>query len=293
MADFEWFRSFIAIYRQGSVSSAAALRHMTQPALTQHLAALEAEIGEPLFYRTPRKMVPTERGRILYTQIVQAMDRLENINSQFMHSRVSPILRIGGPVEYMHERFIRLMPPAPYTYSMVFGETRGLLQQLKAHEIDVMLATQHIASPGLVYTELTVETFMLVGHKDEPGVEGADLEEIRKVLETKDWIAYHADLPIIRRFWREAFTSRASMQPRYIVPDLRLIKQLVMMGRGISVLPDYLIRQEVAEGLLKELWTPPRYPSNQLWLVYRTSDQEDPAFVDWLNQVTANAGMST
>src|SRR5690606_40980576 len=64
--DFEWYRSFVAIYRAGSVSAAAASRHLTQPALSQHLAALEAEVGEPLFHRRPRKMVPTERGIALY-----------------------------------------------------------------------------------------------------------------------------------------------------------------------------------------------------------------------------------
>ncbi len=51
MSDFEWFRSFVAIYRLGSVSMAAKYRMMTQPALSQHLANLEAEVGEPLFRR--------------------------------------------------------------------------------------------------------------------------------------------------------------------------------------------------------------------------------------------------
>ena len=62
MADFEWYRSFVAIYRMGTVSAAAESRHMTQPALSQHLASLEAQVGEPLFVRQPCKMVPTQRG---------------------------------------------------------------------------------------------------------------------------------------------------------------------------------------------------------------------------------------
>lgn len=55
MVDFEWYRSFVSIYKHGSVSEAARTRMMTQPAMSQHLASLEAEVGEPLFTRAPRK----------------------------------------------------------------------------------------------------------------------------------------------------------------------------------------------------------------------------------------------
>ncbi|MFP3490175.1 LysR family transcriptional regulator, partial [Staphylococcus sp. SIMBA_130] len=59
MIDFEWYRSFISIYKHGSVSAAAKARFLTQPAMSPHLSALEAEVGEPLFTRAPRKMIPT------------------------------------------------------------------------------------------------------------------------------------------------------------------------------------------------------------------------------------------
>lgn len=49
MVDFEWYRSFICIFKHNSVSLAAKARIMTQPALSQHLAFLEAEVGELLF----------------------------------------------------------------------------------------------------------------------------------------------------------------------------------------------------------------------------------------------------
>lgn len=74
MADFEWFRSFVAVYRSGSVSGAAAVRHLSQPAISQHIAALEAEVGAPLFERHPRGMVPTKRGNELYSQVAPAVD---------------------------------------------------------------------------------------------------------------------------------------------------------------------------------------------------------------------------
>ncbi|HEX2619495.1 MAG TPA: LysR family transcriptional regulator, partial [Phototrophicaceae bacterium] len=77
MIDFEWYRSFIAVYQAGTVSAAAEQRQMTQPAISQHLAALEKTLNTSLFQRTPRQMIPTSEGQALYTRIVGAVEQLE------------------------------------------------------------------------------------------------------------------------------------------------------------------------------------------------------------------------
>jgi DNA-binding transcriptional LysR family regulator len=284
MANFEWYRSFVAIYRHGSISAAAMSRFMTQPALSQHLAALEAEIGEPLFRRTPRQMVPTERGRMLYAQIVQAVDRLEKVSGDFSRPSAPPILRIGGPAECIHAYLIARLPENPYTISFTFGETKPLIQALKNNDIDLLIATQHVATSGIIFSRLMTETFKLVGNR--PIDRTDDREAMRARLERMDWIGYASDLPIIRRFWFAAFGERCTLKPKIIVPDLRVIKSLVIAGYGISVLPDYLIAEDLKKGVLHELWQPPQAVQNDLWLAYRSSDGVDStfmAFVDaWL-----------
>ena len=97
MIDFEWYRSFIYIYKYNSVSEAARTRIMTQPAMSQHLASLEAEVGEPLFIRTARKMIPTERGKELYSQIAPLIESLESATLSFKSTSLPTlsILRIG------------------------------------------------------------------------------------------------------------------------------------------------------------------------------------------------------
>jgi DNA-binding transcriptional LysR family regulator len=58
-------QAMVAISATGSVSSAARQVNLTQPAITQGLAKLEKQIGEPLFARYPDGMEPTEAARIL------------------------------------------------------------------------------------------------------------------------------------------------------------------------------------------------------------------------------------
>ena len=62
MARPEWLRTFLAVYRAGSVTEAARLRGLSQPATSQQLAGLERAIGTALFVRTPSGVVATERG---------------------------------------------------------------------------------------------------------------------------------------------------------------------------------------------------------------------------------------
>jgi len=81
MARPEWLRTFVAVYRAGSITEAAHLRALSQPAASQQLAGLERAIGTPLFARSPAGVVPTARGRALYAEVAAALDQLEAVLS--------------------------------------------------------------------------------------------------------------------------------------------------------------------------------------------------------------------
>lgn len=59
-------RYFVAIVEHGSLTRAAEVAHVAQPALSQQLAALEAELGVALVHRGAKGVKPTEAGRTLY-----------------------------------------------------------------------------------------------------------------------------------------------------------------------------------------------------------------------------------
>jgi len=59
-------RYFVAIVEHGSLTRAAEIAHVAQPALSQQLAALEAELGVALVHRGAKGVKPTEAGRTLY-----------------------------------------------------------------------------------------------------------------------------------------------------------------------------------------------------------------------------------
>lgn len=64
--NFRRLQYFVKIVDVGSMTQAADILHVAQPALSQQLATLEAEAGQKLLLRTKRGVTPTEAGRVLY-----------------------------------------------------------------------------------------------------------------------------------------------------------------------------------------------------------------------------------
>lgn len=62
-------RSVAAIARLGSISAAATQVNISQPAITQGLSKLEAQLGIALFHRLPEGMQPTEAAKLLVPRI--------------------------------------------------------------------------------------------------------------------------------------------------------------------------------------------------------------------------------
>ena len=97
MVNLEWYRSFIAVYQVGTVSGAAQVLYLTQPAVSQHIAALESVLSTQLFERMPRRMLPTEAGKRLYNQAIAAIETLEAIATHNTFANVPSLIRLGTP----------------------------------------------------------------------------------------------------------------------------------------------------------------------------------------------------
>jgi DNA-binding transcriptional LysR family regulator len=70
---------FHAVMMTGSVSAAAKLLHVTQPAVTQALQLAELQLGYPLFTRQRRRLVPTREAQSLYPEVQALMSQLESV----------------------------------------------------------------------------------------------------------------------------------------------------------------------------------------------------------------------
>jgi DNA-binding transcriptional LysR family regulator len=293
MVNLEWYRSFVAIYRSGTVSGAAQVLHLTQPAVSQHLAALETALGQRLFQRLPRQMLPTAAGKSLYTQVVPSIEQLASITDRTTPAQTPAILRLGTPPEFFADQLLPHLPPNAQ-YRITFGLATSLIEQLLAGELDAAIATQKIPRIELEYQLITEEHFWLVAPPThimpiDPAINLDDLASLEQWLKTQPLIAYDEDLPIIRRFWRVVFGRRLDMKPKLVLPDLRLIRQAIAAGWGFSVLPDYLCRSMVTSQDLRLLLEPIPAITNQIWLAYRKADKQSSSMLLLLSLVKSTA----
>lgn len=72
-------RAFLAVAQQQHFRRAAESLHLSQPAVSRHIAELESELGLKLFDRNTREVVPTEAGRYLESAIGRVLDELEGV----------------------------------------------------------------------------------------------------------------------------------------------------------------------------------------------------------------------
>src|SRR3954465_4173382 len=70
---------FNAIMLTGSVSGAARLLHVTQPAVTQTLQHAELQLGYVLFTRQRSRLVPTREAQLLYPEVQKLVSQLESV----------------------------------------------------------------------------------------------------------------------------------------------------------------------------------------------------------------------
>jgi DNA-binding transcriptional LysR family regulator len=246
MVDFEWYRSFIAIFKHNSVSEAAKTRIMTQPAMSQHLACLESEVGEPLFIRTSRKMVPTERGKQLYSHLAPLIESLEE-KTMGLKLHLSPTMntiKIGAAPELFNENILPLLSGLDLNTTTYFGDADQSLELLKEDRVDISLTNQKLLTPGIEYVRLMEESFVIVAPIETVVPDFPLVKDRERWLSEQRWISYGLELPIIRRFWKEFFKSGPLINPAHVIPSLDLILKAIEEGAGMSMLPTHILKQQ-------------------------------------------------
>src|SRR5471032_1981931 len=85
---------FNAVMLTGTVSAAARLLHVTQPAVTQTLQHTDLQLGYALFTRERNRLIPTREAHALYPEVQRLMSQIESVR------RIAAALGKGGDAQF-------------------------------------------------------------------------------------------------------------------------------------------------------------------------------------------------
>lgn len=186
--DVRGLRYFIAIVDCGSLNKAAEQVFVAQPALSHHLAALEAELGVPLLLRSSKGVAPTDAGWTLYRHARNIMKQLELTRSEVRATGtgVSGTVAVGLPTTVAAVVAMPLVRAARTVYPdirlQLFESMSGYIGELLANlRLDFAILFRDSESRAVELEPLAQESLCLIG---QPGV--ASVSANQHAVEMKD-----------------------------------------------------------------------------------------------------------
>ncbi|AQX10396.1 LysR family transcriptional regulator [Elizabethkingia ursingii] len=260
--NLEWLRTFKAIYETGTLSAAAQELFISQPGVSLHLNSLEAFTGNKLFDRLARKMVPTEKGKILYNYILDSMKKLEE-GEQHFHKRTQServTISVGMCFETFQYTLEEHISELPFNLIIKFGEYPQMQHDLDSGMLDLIITPQKGSQQNIQYQPFSKERIVLIAGNE---TDTADLEELLHEGKIKDaadllkqqlWYSTAADMEHLKNFWLKHFGEHPDFSPNYIVPNISSIIRCLSDSKGFSVVPDFLCADVLNSGKIKMVW---------------------------------------
>ncbi|WP_343671204.1 LysR family transcriptional regulator [Chitinophaga sp.] len=260
--NLEWLRTFRAIYETGTLTSAAESLFISQPGVSLHLNSLENFTGYKLFDRSAKRMVPTERGKALYNFILEPLDKLQSVEQLFGRSSQADrsTISLGMCFETFQYTLEEHIARLPFNLIIKFGDYPQMIHDLDKGVLDLIVTPHKGDQKNLEYEAFSKERIVLVcGSKldSKPfrkAIKDKNLKEAATWLKKQMWYSTAADMEHMKRFWQLNFKYHIDFKPNYIVPNISSIVRCLRNEKGVSVIPDFLCREEMRSGELHLLW---------------------------------------
>ena len=228
---------FVSVARNASFSKAAAELYVTQPVISQQIAALEKELGFDLFSRTTKGVQLTEAGMIYYRHAVDILSKLKAAKMVALEASKgnSGSIRIGilsslPSSEFdLLKRFADNNPGVSFEFKRLTVES--LSNQLKTEQIDTayVAANDLVEDDELGFAGRGMKKLNIVCRKDHPLA-------LKKTLKEEDLRPYR--LILLQRYQvaqsRYYYPQQRFDSSTLFVEDLDIAMLMVRLGFGIA-----------------------------------------------------------
>jgi LysR family transcriptional regulator for metE and metH len=248
----------VEVERQGSLTAAAEVLHLTQSALSHSMKKLEQQLGIDVWLREGRSLRLTQAGQYVHALALRVLPQLalaEERLRQFAQGERGT-LRIGMECHPCYQWLLKVVSPYLAAWPLVDVDVKqkfqfGGIGALFGYEIDLLVTPDPLLKPGVIFTPVFDYEQVLVVHKDH---RLAGREEVTpQDLAAETLITY--PVPLERLDIYQLFLLPAGCTPRRhkTIETTDIMLQMVASGRGVTALPKWLVTDYAPQLQLKTL----------------------------------------
>ncbi|TXI92848.1 MAG: LysR family transcriptional regulator [Aquabacterium sp.] len=297
--DLKRLRHLTALVQHGNFHRAAEALHLTQPALTRSIQALEAHVGAPLLTRHRTGVEPTELGRLLLRHAGALEGQVRDLDRELRLAKGLDLgeLRVGvGPwggsvlVGPVVGRLNALHPGLQL--KLVLAPWQELPERARAREVDVVLGELREIEqlPDFECAPLSPHQVCVVARAGHPLTRQPSL----RTADLFDWPLAGPNLPETALQALAALAAAAGVPPERLRPGLLgvtcdssgILSQVLQESDALSFMPRFMAEDDLRSGRLATLAVPGLTQSVRFgaaWLRGRTLGGAGEKFVALLH----------
>lgn len=252
-------RYFVAIVDHGSLSRAALILHVAQPALTQQLRQLEQELGVQLLHRTAQGVLSTDAGKVFYEHAQAILKQVADARSAVAQSaeRPSGSVTLGLPHSISGALALPLLMATRAQYPEITLQlteelTGNLSDQLKSGRVNLAVLFDDGQLTQFATTPLAEEELHFICRADAAYAKGEQSLTLEQALAATLILPglQHGVRPRIESVAREAGLSLSNVIE---INSIAILKSALLADMGATILPSAPVLDELQRGALRAL----------------------------------------
>jgi DNA-binding transcriptional LysR family regulator len=280
MVNLEWYRTFKSVYKNRNFSLAAKELFISQPAVSQQMSMLEAHVGYKLFNRKSKGVEPTEYAKLLNNLIIEALDRLENVENGFRTKafNANRLITIGISEHLFSSLGSALISKFDFI-DFSFHENQTLFELVNTKKLDFAIVTAKYDTFDTIQKKVGDIKQIIVGSTniDSKGlktkIKGNDFTATENWLNDQVWYSHDSEIPHVKLFWMFVFNKkRPSIIPNYIVPSEYEMLGILSKNTGIAVVWDCNAKSFLEDKKLQLLWDSKQMPNTGVYILSGKND---------------------
>lgn len=286
-------RCFTAAAKLLNFRAAARSVALTPAAFGQRIKQLEEQLGAPLFQRTTRSVRLTESGLALLPaaeRCLLAAAECVRVGAAGSRSLAPMDVTIGTRHElglsWILPQLDALTKAQPWLrLHLYFGSGADILLRVRSMEIECCVTSSRLVDPKLDSLRLHREDYVFVGAtallEKKPLKRAEDAKE-HTLLDTDETLS-------LFRYFRDAPGGGDHLQFAHAVRlgTIEAIRTRVLQHAGVAVLPEYLVRKDIASGKLTKILPSVALVHDFFRLVFRADDPRRPIYEQIAKQMSA------